>query len=32
MDAYARLVEAVLEFEAHVQPHILAINRQLGAL
>ena len=32
MDAYARLVEAVLEFEAHVQPHLLAINRQLGAL
>jgi len=32
MDAYARLVEAVLEFETHVQPHLLAINRQLGAL
>jgi len=27
MDAYCRLVEAVLAFEQHVQPHLLAINR-----
>jgi 3-deoxy-7-phosphoheptulonate synthase len=32
MDAYCRLVEAVLAFEQHVQPHLLAINRQSGAL
>ena len=26
MDAYSRLVEAILNFEQHVQPHLLAIN------
>jgi 3-deoxy-7-phosphoheptulonate synthase len=32
MDAYCRLVEAVLAFEQHVQPHMLAINRHNDAL
>jgi 3-deoxy-7-phosphoheptulonate synthase len=32
MDVYARLVEAILEFEQHVQPHLLAINRMSGAV
>ena len=32
MDAYSRLVEAILNFEQHVQPHLLAINRMNGVV
>ncbi len=32
MDTYSRLVEAILAFETHVQPHMLAINGDTGAL